>query len=115
MVMAVYERIREIGTIAAIGTQPGRILSLFLAEGLLLGVIGTVLGMLASAGIIAALNIWPVRFAFGQQQNLVLDPQIGLAQVAVVASMVVAVALLASLQPAWKAARLDPITALRHV
>ncbi len=38
MVMAVYERIREIGTIAAIGTQPGRILALFMTEGLLLGV-----------------------------------------------------------------------------
>lgn len=115
MVMAVYERIREIGTIAAIGTMPGRILALFLAEGLLLGVIGTVLGTLASAGIIAALNTWPVHFAFGQQQNLVLAPQVGFGQVAIVALMVVGVALLASLQPAWKAARLDPITALRHV
>ena len=33
MIMAVYERIREIGTIAAIGTPPGKILALFLAEG----------------------------------------------------------------------------------
>ena len=40
MIMAVYERIREIGTIAAIGTPPRRILALFLTEGLLLGVGG---------------------------------------------------------------------------
>ena len=44
MVMAVYERIREIGTISAIGTPPRRILSLFLTEGLLLGVGGATLG-----------------------------------------------------------------------
>jgi putative ABC transport system permease protein len=115
MVMAVYERIHEIGTIAAIGTPPGRILSLFLSEGLLLGVIGTALGTLVSLGVIYALNIWKVHFAFGQQQDLVLAPQIGVVQVATIAAMVVGVAVLASLQPAWKASRLDPSEALRHV
>lgn len=115
MVMAVYERVREIGTMAAIGTMPGRILSLFLAEGLMLGVIGTLIGTLVSGAVIAALNRWPVHFAFGQQQDLVLAPQVGVAQTAIVALMVIGVALLASLQPAWKAARLDPIAALRHV
>ena len=115
MVMAVYERIREIGTIAAIGTPPRRILSLFLSEGLLLGLIGTALGTLVSLGVIYALNIWKVHFAFGQQQDLVLAPQIGVVQVATIAAMVVGVAVLASLQPAWKASRLDPSEALRHV
>jgi len=115
MVMAVYERIREIGTIAAIGTPPGRILSLFLSEGLLLGLIGTAIGTLVSLAIIFALNIWKVHFAFGQQQDLVLAPQIGAVQVLTIALMVVGVAVIASLQPAWKASRLDPINALRHV
>jgi putative ABC transport system permease protein len=115
MVMAVYERIREIGTIAAIGTPPGRILSLFLSEGLLLGLIGTAIGTAISLAVIYALNVWRVHFAFGQQQDLVLTPQIGAVQVATVAAMVVGVAVLASLQPAWKASRLDPSDALRHV
>jgi putative ABC transport system permease protein len=115
MVMAVYERIREIGTIAAIGTPPARILSLFLGEGLLLGLIGTLLGTLAGLALIWGLNIWKVRFNFGQQQDLVLSPAIEPVQVAIVAAMVVGVAVLASLQPAWKASRLDPINALRHV
>ena len=115
MVMAVYERIREIGTIAAIGTPPGRILSLFLGEGLLLGVIGTALGTVISLAVIYALNLWKLHFVFGQQQELTLAPEISAFQVATIAAMVVGVAMLASLQPAWKASRLDPIDALRHV
>jgi putative ABC transport system permease protein len=115
MVMAVYERIREIGTIAAIGTPPSRILSLFLAEGLLLGIIGTALGTLVSLAVIFAANIWKIHFSFGQQQDLVMAPFIDPAQVATVAALVMGVAVLASLQPAWKASRLDPMNALRHV
>lgn len=115
MVMAVYERIREIGTIAAIGTRPSRILSLFLSEGLLLGVIGTALGTAVSLAAIYAINLWQPRFAFGQQSDLVMAPTIGVGQVVTVALLVVGVAVLASLQPAWKASRLDPINALRHV
>jgi putative ABC transport system permease protein len=115
MVMAVYERIREIGTIAAIGTPPSRILSLFLGEGLLLGAIGTALGTLVSLAVIHALNLWQIHFSFGQQQDLVMAPSIGVGQVVTVALLVMAVAVLASLQPAWKASRLDPINALRHV
>ena len=115
MIMAVYERIREIGTIAAIGTPPRKILSLFLAEGLLLGVGGTALGTAIALGAIYALNIWKITFDFGQQHGLVLSPSIRSMDVVIVAAMVVIVALLASLQPAWKASRMDPVTALGHV
>ena len=115
MIMAVYERIREIGTIAAIGTPPGRILALFLGEGMLLGIFGTLLGTLISLAAIYGLNIWHVTFAFGQQKNLVLAPQIAGSDVLTIAGLVIGVAILASLQPAWKASRLDPIMALRHV
>ncbi|MBI4742505.1 MAG: ABC transporter permease [Betaproteobacteria bacterium] len=115
MIMAVYERIREIGTIAAIGTPPGRILSLFLAEGLMLGVVGTVAGTILSLAAIFGLNVWKLTFAFGQQKNLVLAPTIAASDVLTIAALVVAVAIVASLQPAWKASRMDPIHALRHV
>ncbi len=115
MVMAVYERIREIGTISAIGTPPRRILSLFLTEGLLLGVGGAALGTAISLAVIYALNLRKITFSFGQQQNLVLSPSIGAADVLTIAAMVVAMALLASLQPAWRASRMDPVTALGHV
>lgn len=115
MVMAVYERIREIGTIAAIGTSPGKILSLFLAEGLMLGIFGTLLGIVLSLITIAALKAARISFDFGQQQGIILNPSISLSDIVSIALIVIAIAVLGSLQPAWKAARMDPITALRHV
>lgn len=115
MVMAVYERIREIGTIAAIGTSPGKILSLFLAEGLILGIFGTLLGIVLSLVTIAALKAARISFDFGQQQGIILNPSISLSDIVSIALIVIAIAVLGSLQPAWKAARMDPITALRHV
>ncbi|TRZ96091.1 MAG: ABC transporter permease [Rhodocyclaceae bacterium] len=115
MIMAVFERIREIGTIAAIGTPPSRILSLFLAEGLMLGIVGTVAGTVLSLAAIFGINLWRPTFAFGQQQNLVMAPTIATGDVLTIAVLVVVVAIIASLQPAWKASRMDPISALRHV
>jgi putative ABC transport system permease protein len=114
MVMAVYERIREIGTIAAIGTLPGRILALFMTEGLLLGVVGAAIGAALSLAGIYVLNVVHVSFTFARQQ-FTLAPTIGIGDILVVSVTVIFVAVLASLQPAWKASRMDPITALRHV
>jgi putative ABC transport system permease protein len=114
MLMAVYERIREIGTIAAIGTIPSRILSLFVTEGLLLGLVGSIVGTVISLVIVYSLNVSNLTFSFGRQENLVLQPTLGISDILVVNIVVVLVAVLASLQPAWKASRMDPITALRH-
>lgn len=115
MIMAVYERIREIGMISAIGTPPRRILALFLAEGALLGVAGTAIGVVLSLAIVYALNVWPLHFTFGREQELVLVPALAAGEATLIGAVVVVIAILASLQPAWKAARMDPITALRHV
>jgi len=115
MVMAVYERIREIGTISAIGTPPRRILSLFLTEGLLLGLGGAALGTAISLAAVYALNVWKVSVRFGMQQTIQLSPSVSVADIATIAAMVVVMALLASLQPAWKASRMDPVAALGHV
>lgn len=114
MMMAVYERIREIGAISAIGTPPRRILGLFLSEGLLLGLIGTLIGTAVSLGIVFLLNLWPVHMKFARQ-TFALAPTIAASDVLLIGAIVLLVAIAASLQPAWKAARMDPITALRHV
>ena len=114
MLMAVYERIREIGTLAAIGTQPGKLMAIFLIEGLLLGLAGAVAGIALSYGIIALLNVYPVVFSFGREQ-ITLHPWLDFIEVPGVLLLAVLVSGLASLQPAWRAARMDPIQALRHV
>ncbi len=115
MIMAVYERINEIGTIAAIGTVPGKILSLFVMEGFLLGCLGTLIGVIISLAAIAAMNVSQISFDFGRQKGLLLSPTISVTEVVTISAIVIGIAVLASLQPAWKAARMDPITALRHV
>ncbi len=115
MIMAVYERINEIGTIAAIGTSPNKILSLFIMEGFLLGLLGTLIGVVISLGSIYAMNVSQISFDFGRQKGLLLSPTIGAAEVITVSVIVIGISVLASLQPAWKAAKMDPITALRHV
>jgi putative ABC transport system permease protein len=115
MIMAVYERIREIGTIAAMGTQPGSILNLFVVEGLLLGVIGALVGVFLSVIIIMILQQMEISFSFGRQTGLVLYPVLAIKDILLASAMVIGVAVLASLQPAWKASRMDPIEALRHV
>ena len=114
MLMAVYERIREIGTLAAIGTQPRKLMGIFLAEGLLLGLAGATAGIALSYALIGYLNLNPVVFAFGREQ-IILRPVLELVEVAGVLGLAVLVSALASLQPAWRAARMDPIQALRHV
>jgi putative ABC transport system permease protein len=115
MIMAVYERIREIGTIAAIGTLPGKILSMFLVEGFCLGAIGVIVGNLIGLIIIFIVNSAGIKFDFGMQKDLVLSPTIAPYDLLITSIIVILVAVIASLQPAFKASRMEPIIALRHV
>jgi putative ABC transport system permease protein len=114
MIMAVYERVREIGTIAAIGTLPRKILSLFLVEGLYLGVAGAVVGVLVGLGLILMLHVVKLPVTMGQT-SYALAPTIAPLEVLTASLMVIGVSILASVQPAYKASRMEPIEALRHV
>ena len=111
--MSVFERVREIGTIAAIGTPPATIVKLFLSEGLMLGIFGAFLGSFISLVIVFALNLFPITYNFGQQSGLLLSPTLGIQEILSVSVIVIVIALIASISPAIKAARLDPVEALR--
>jgi len=115
MIMAVYERVREIGTIAAIGTLPRKILSLFLVEGFCLGLTGALVGVFFGLAIIFGLNLSKITFNFGQATGLILAPTIAPMEVVTASLLVIIVSVLASLQPAYKASRMEPIDALRHL
>ena len=114
MLMAVYERIREIGTLAAIGTQPRKLMAIFLSEGLLLGLVGAAAGIALSYALVGYLNVSPLVFKFGREE-ITLYPHLETVEVFGVLGLAILVSALASLQPAWRAARMDPIQALRHV
>ena len=103
MLVSVTERTREIGLRQAVGARPGDIRNQFLMEAAILAMIGGITGVglgAAASAIIATLADWPVR----------IDPVAAL--LAVGFSGCIGIAF--GIYPAARAARLEPITALRH-
>ncbi|MDZ4163492.1 MAG: FtsX-like permease family protein [Smithellaceae bacterium] len=115
MIMAVYERIREIGTISAIGTLPGKILNMFVIEGFCLGIAGALIGNIVGVVVVLIINMLKITYDFGQQSGLILQAALYPGDLLVVSVTVIIVAVIASLQPAFKASRMEPIKALRHI
>lgn len=100
---AVTQRTREIGIRMAIGAAPSHVLSVVLRQGLALTGIGAALGMLAAAGLTSYLESMLFELT-------PLDPATFLA----VATLFLAVGLMAACLPALRASRVDPLVALRH-
>ena len=115
MIMAVFERIREIGTISAIGTKPEKILSLFLIEGFSLGLFGAVVGNILAFAVVFLINLVKITFNFGRQSGLMLSPRLNVDDILLVSAIVIVVSVVAALQPAFKASKMEPVEALRHV
>lgn len=122
MMMAVFERTREMGVLAALGMKGRQVMGLFLLEGTLIGVVGAAVG----CGLGAALN-WLIAqvgisltflSGMGEITALMGDrlyPSITLVETINRGITVAIIAAAASLYPAWQASRKEPAEALRHV
>jgi putative ABC transport system permease protein len=88
---------------------------MFVIEGFSLGILGALIGNIIGVSAVYILNIAKITFSFGRQTGLILSPTVSFADVGVISIIVIIVSVLASLQPAFKASRMEPIEALRHV
>jgi ABC-type antimicrobial peptide transport system permease subunit len=117
LVMAVFERIREIGLMQALGMRPTMILYQILLESFLLLLIGLLLG-----NIIAVATIIPLQsgidisaVAKGMEMmgtSSMLYPALKIEDMVLANVIVIILGLLTSILPAWRAASYDPIKAL---
>lgn len=117
LVMAVFERVREIGLMQALGMRPGLVLGQIVLESFYLLCLGLLLGNLLALATIAPLKggIDISSVAQGMEMmgmSATLYPVLQLTDMLMSTAVVIILGLLASLAPAWRASRLDPVAAL---
>ena len=123
MMMAVFERTREMGVLAALGMKGRQVMGLFLLEGALVGlvaaVVGSLLGWLAILGFNASGGYDMTAYAdLGELYALMGDAiyaSVNPLGILRLAATVVLMATLAACIPAWQAARQQPADALHHI
>jgi ABC-type lipoprotein release transport system permease subunit len=122
MLMAVYERTREMGVLAALGMKGRQLMGLFLLEGMLIGVIGAVIGCILSWLLVLAVGQVGIDYSYAQGTGDItalignrIYPSIPIANIVYYGVAVVIIAALASLIPAWQASRNEPAESLHHV
>lgn len=123
LIMVVMEKGKDIAILKSMGATSGGILKIFLIEGMVIGVVGTLLG--GMSGVLLALNleevVGSVEKAFGFK---VLSPDIyyldrlpshvNFTDVSIIMAAAVLISLLATIYPAWQASRMAPADALRY-
>jgi lipoprotein-releasing system permease protein len=122
-IMLVKDKGRDIAILRTMGATRGMIMRIFLLSGASIGVVGTLLGLIL--GVVFAANIetirqWVERLAGTNLFNAEiyflsrLPAEIDWGEVTSVVIMALTLTLLATLYPSWRAARLDPVDALRY-
>ncbi len=116
MLMSVFERVREIGTMLAVGMRRWQVLVLFLLEATVLGLLGGVGGALLGSLIVRLIAIQGIPMSLVTRTgNSVLRPELSFPVVLMAVGVAVAGAVLAAAWPAWRASRMRPVEALRSV
>ena len=123
LVMTVTDKQADIAILRTLGASPGSIMGIFVVQGALVGVIGTLSGLLL--GLLVAFNIGSIvpaiERALGASflpkdiyliSRMPSDPQ--WADIGPVVIIALVLALVATLYPSWRASRIDPAEALRH-
>jgi len=125
MLMATFERTREFGMLLALGARPSRIVRLVLAESIALGMMGALLGSAIGIGLVAITHRTGIDYAAltgggpselsfaGLRWSLRFYPSLAVADVVRAVAAVGLTSLVASVWPAARASRLQPVRALR--
>jgi ABC-type lipoprotein release transport system permease subunit len=122
LLMAVFERTREIGVLGALGMKPGQITLLFLLEGATMGLLGTALGI--GLGLLVNSILHQVGIDYSQFTSMTeytalisgrIYPNLGLNKLPLRGITVVVISVLAAYYPARKAAESEPAQALHYV
>ncbi len=123
LLISVIRKTREIGLLGALGARPRDIALCFCAQGLFIGALGTVLGLAAGFGVLAIRNDVVLGLARATQREEVLrrfyqfselPSHTTVHDIVLIVSLTILISTLAGLVPAWRAARLKPVEALRN-
>jgi lipoprotein-releasing system permease protein len=123
LIMLVKDKSSDIAILRTMGATRGAIMRVFLITGASIGVVGTLAGF--TLGLLLALNVDAIRGAISRLTNTNLFPaelyflsrlpaDVNPTEVVTVLAMAIVISLLATLYPSWRAARLDPVEALRY-
>lgn len=115
LIMNVIEKEREIAILKAMGATNGGIMSVFMLQGFVIGLVGTAIGLAGGFLVGYLLNTYEIIKLPGDVYYLThLPAKMKLSDFVVVSTSAVLISFLATIYPAWQAARLDPIEPLRY-
>lgn len=115
LVLGIKDKQRDIGILMSLGARRGDILRVFMAQGLAVGLAGTSVGCLLGVATSWLLDHYQVIRLEAQVYYLSYVPfEVQWQDFTVICAMALAISFLATLYPAWRASRLDPVVSLRY-